>query len=213
MKSTRTLPESNQPARTFSLKSTGTLLGLNVIGIFLLILSGWGFVRLFAWLRPGDTIRAFSYSAARPSQLVTGLAMILLVTGLMLVVHEGIHGLFFWLFTRSRPIFAFKGYYASAAAPGWYIPRNPYLLIGLAPLVLMTLLGVLLLPFIPVWMFLPLLVLVAMNVSGAVGDLWMTLSLLAYPSDSLAFDQGDEMTLFVRKASPGDAEHSLPQVS
>ena len=69
----------------------------------------------------------------------------------MIVLHEGLHGLFFWLFTREKPKFAFKGFYAYAAMPDWYLPKKEYLITALAPLVGITLLGVLGLALLPGW--------------------------------------------------------------
>ena len=54
------------------------------------------------------------------------------------VLHEAVHGLFFWLYTRDRPRFGFKGWYLYASAPGWYLSRNRFLVVGLSPLVTMT---------------------------------------------------------------------------
>ena len=53
-----------------------------------------------------------------------------------LVVHELIHGLFFWLFTGSAPRYGLGLSYAYAAAPDWYIPRRKYQVTGLAPVVI-----------------------------------------------------------------------------
>jgi hypothetical protein len=57
--------------------------------------------------------------------------------------------------------------------------RNQFVVVLLAPLVLLTLVGVpAMLVFEWGWLALPL----AANAGGAVGDLWMTLTLLGYPS-------------------------------
>lgn len=57
--------------------------------------------------------------------------------------------------------------------------RNQYVVVLLAPLVGMTLVGVpVMVLFEWGWLILPL----AANAAGAVGDLWMTLTLLGFPS-------------------------------
>jgi hypothetical protein len=121
---------------------------------------------------------------------------VLVLTFLMIVVHELIHGLFFWLFTRERPTFGFKGAYAYAAAPDWYMPRNQYAIVGLAPLVLMTLAGLVLLPVIPVWAIPALLFVVVTNAAGAVGDIAVVGWLLLQPRATLVNDIGDAVTLY-----------------
>jgi hypothetical protein len=102
----------------------------------------------------------------------------------------------FW-FTRTRPVFAFRGYYAYAAAPGWYFPRRQYMLVSLAPLVLLSLLGLVLLAFVPAGWFLTVISFVAFNGSGAIGDLAVFIWLLRQPSTCLAYDVGEAVTLYL----------------
>jgi hypothetical protein len=83
------------------------------------------------------------------TDLVTFIGVVLLLLAVQVILHELIHGFFFWFFTRSRPTFGFKGFYAYAAAPDWYLPRNQHLIVALAPLVLITGLGLVLLTFVP----------------------------------------------------------------
>ncbi len=59
------------------------------------------------------------------------LAYLLGVLIVTLVLHELVHGLCFWSFTRDRPRFGWKLIYAYAAAPGWYLPRGRYLTVAL----------------------------------------------------------------------------------
>jgi len=89
-----------------------------------------------------------SSSSAPPSGWITVLAILLALVAVLLL-HELVHGAFFWLITRSRPRFGLQITYAYAAAPDCYIPRNPYLVVGLSPLVLITLAGIVMLPLIP----------------------------------------------------------------
>jgi hypothetical protein len=112
------------------------------------------------------------------------------------VLHELIHGLFFWLFTRTRPAFGFKGAYAYAAAPGWYIPRSQYIIVGLAPLVLITLGGFALLVVVPAWLIPALLFVVVMNGAGAVGDIAVVGWLLVQPRATLVHDLGDAVAIY-----------------
>jgi len=48
---------------------------------------------------------------------------------------------FFWVFTRSRPVFGLRGWYAFAAAPGWFLTRGQYLVTILAPFLILSVLG------------------------------------------------------------------------
>lgn len=102
----------------------------------------------------------------------------------------------FWRFKGSRPRFGFKGVYAYAAAPGWYPPRDQHLAVALAPLLVITLLGVVLLAVAPVALVLPLVLLVTLNIVGAVGDLVVALWLLRHERTALVEDTGDAVTVY-----------------
>jgi hypothetical protein len=115
---------------------------------------------------------------------------------LTMLIHELIHGLFFWIFTRKRPLYGFKGIYAYAAAPDFYIPRDQFLLIGLAPFVLISLLGIALLPFTSLAVALTLVLIMTMNAAGAVGDFYAVGFLLTQPSTALIRDFGDGMVYY-----------------
>lgn len=129
-------------------------------------------------------------------QLLLSAAMIALVAVGVIVLHEIVHGLFFWLFTGSRPVFALKIVYAYAGAPDWYLPCRQYMVVGVAPLVVITALGVLLLAVVPQGWLLPVLLFTALNAGGAVGDLGVAAWLLVQPAACLANDEGDRVTLY-----------------
>jgi hypothetical protein len=76
------------------------------------------------------------------------------------------------------------------------MPRNQYAVVGLAPLVLMTLAGLALLPVIPVWAIPSLLFVVVTNAAGAVGDIAVVGWLLLQPRATLVNDIGDAVTLY-----------------
>jgi hypothetical protein len=107
-----------------------------------------------------------------------------------MVLHEAIHGLFFWVFTRSRPVFGVKLLFAYAGAPDWYIPRNQYSIVGIAPLVMISLVGFLLIPLIPLSTAQILLFGMVMNAAGAVGDIYVCGRVLRLPPDVLVRDTG-----------------------
>jgi hypothetical protein len=71
------------------------------------------------------------------------------------------------------------------------------MLVSLAPFVLLSLLGLLLLAFVPAGWFLTVISFVAFNGSGAVGDLAVFFWLLRQPSTCLAYDVGEAVTLYL----------------
>jgi hypothetical protein len=111
-------------------------------------------------------------------------------------LHELIHGFFFWLFTKETPRYGFKGYYAFASAPKWYLLKKQYLVTALAPLVSLSILAVVgLVLTSPSWALVWLWVFV-FNTSGSVGDLWVVWTILRSPAEVLIRDAGDMVEIF-----------------
>jgi hypothetical protein len=126
------------------------------------------------------------------------LSVALFITvGVVLVLHELTHGLFFWLFTRSRPVYGFKGWYAYAAAPGWYLPRIPFLAVLGAPLILLSLLGEALVLLVPDTVALLVLWGMIINAGVAIGDLYMIVRLLLAPKATVIEDSGAGIKWYV----------------
>lgn len=176
------------------------LLSLASLGLFVINWAGlaWLLQVLRPNIAPGSESISFNLTGA--ASIFVQLLVLLGVIFVMVTLHEAIHGVFFWLFTGGRVKFAFRGAYAYAAAPGWYIRKAPYLFISMAPLVLISLLGVIALLLIPVNWILPVLLLVAMNASGAVGDLYVFFLLVSKSGDMLVQDFGEQMEIYARNA-------------
>ncbi len=188
----RTLPPAYKPRGTIDLSKNRTAaISLSIASTVLLLLFGWFALVLVAALRPD----AGSFTV-QGAELVLLLAVVVVLTAAMIILHEAIHGLFFWLFTRDRPIFALKAFYAYAAAPDWYIPRSQYLIVALAPLLLITLAGLGLLLVVPAAAIPALMFVVVVNAAGAVGDMAVVGWLLVQPRPTLVHDRGDAVTIY-----------------
>jgi hypothetical protein len=198
MKPTQTLPEGYFLKGSLDLsKNTRALLGLNLIGVVLFFLFAWLFTAIAVQIRP-DSSAVFSVvEISGIWSFVRLILAIVLLQVVMIVLHEGFHGFFFWAFARAHPHYAFKGLYAYASMPGWYFPRRQYLIVCLAPLVGITLLGFLLIAFIPAAWILLVLVVMTLNAAGAVGDMAVAIWLIRAPAGCLANDQGDAFNLYV----------------
>jgi hypothetical protein len=129
--------------------------------------------------------------------LASALIKIILPIIFVLLIHEAIHVFFFWFFSKQKPVVGFKGAYAYAAMPGWYFPRNQYLIIGISPLLLITLFGMLLLLVAPTSMIDLVLIALIINTSGAIGDLFVVIWLLTKPTTTYALDEIDTIEFFV----------------
>lgn len=195
--STQALPEGYQKSHEFNLKKDiKLLLGLNLIGFVLLILC----INVLAWysnlVRPAGSLEGFSGSIEGTGGILVFSGMLLLVIVLMVLLHEAVHGLFFWIFTHRIPVFAVRLSYAYAAAPGCYLPRGRYIVVGLAPLVILTLAGLALIPFVSSDLLFFLVLFTALNFAGAVGDIWVVGWLLRKSPAVLIQDFGDRIVVF-----------------
>ncbi len=199
LQAVKELPDSYTYYHALNLSHWKFVLLTNLAALLLLFVFGWLFIGLAAALHPQFFILNLTIFAQLLQVSVFVVTMVVVV-----VLHELLHALFFWLFTYERPKIGFNLLYAYAAAPGWHFPRNQFILIGAAPLIFITLgglIGILLADF--VWI--PRFVLaMTINAAGAVGDLIVIIWMMTQPVDALVKDDGPKITLY-RKVENGDA--------
>lgn len=197
----RELPQTYQLAKTIDLiKQPKLFIILNVIGIGLFIACWVLLTWLLVLVRPdvGVSEIRFVISLNQAGSFLIALLVFLLVFVSMVTLHEAIHGLFFWLYTQGKVKFAFKGAYAYAAAPDWYLQKRPYMVVSMAPLIMMSIIGCVALLLVPLGWVNPLMLVITMNAAGAIGDIYVFLLLLRMPEDVLIRDFGERMELFTR---------------
>lgn len=134
----------------------------------------------------------------------TNLAVLLPVVASTFVIHEAIHGFFFWTF-GGKPTFGMKviggwknflwGLVLYATADAYYT-RSQYLIIGLSPLVLISVLAVVASVIEPLQSY--AILAGSANALGAVGDIYMTAKLAKFPSDVLVRDTADGYQIYQR---------------
>lgn len=118
-----------------------------------------------------------------------GLVWTIVIYGLIflgsMAIHELIHAAFIRLLGH-RPILNVHWGFLTAGVPlGEFLQRNHYIVIALTPLVLMTIFGGLLLPFLPVALGQPLLIALLFNFPASIGDLLVARRLFRYPGSAL----------------------------
>jgi hypothetical protein len=200
MQVTQTLPINYREAGKFDLRDNRRLMvGLNLVGLVLMLFFGFMFLVLMVRLRPGLAQTMVWLEVRSLTVFVRLLVSILLLSIGFVVLHEAVHGFFFWLYTRSRPLFAFHWTYAYAAAPDWFMPRNRFLVVALAPLLIITAAGLLMMLLVPVDWLLAIWFVLTMNAAGAVGDLYIALRLAVSPESTLIQDRGDAITWYVER--------------
>jgi hypothetical protein len=198
MPATQHLPEGYRSIGTLDItKNLKLLVYLNIAGLVLLVGFYYVFIRAAFWMRPEAARQGLAGGVLSLSGTLVIILAVIGIYAAVIILHEATHGIFMFWFTHTRPVFAFRGYYAYAAAPGWYFRRGQYMLVSLAPLVLLSLLGLVVLAFVPAGWFLTVISFVAFNGSGAIGDLAVFIWLLRQPSTCLAYDVGEAVTLYL----------------
>ncbi len=186
----KTLPDGYVRSGAVNLKSNvwlAVLLNIGALVVFvlsLLLLLSFATRVHPSLANTSGTITAFGMAG------LLGLVMILLVT------HELIHGLFFWVFTRSRPAFALRLFYAYAGAPAWYIPVRQYAVVASSPFAIIDAIGLLLVLLGPADWAIPAVLLIAFNTGGSLGDLLLVGHSFTSSRLCLALDSGDEVTFY-----------------
>jgi len=155
------------------------------LGVLMLVGAGIFFIVLncatYFWykhtLNPGITFRG----------VLLWLVINIVVSFVILPLHELIHGLAFLLW-GGKPFFGAKLPFALyCGARQQIFARNQYLIVGLAPLVIITIIAVVLTLFSPLLASYTLFANLS-NFSGAVGDVWVASRILRQPAAILIED-------------------------
>jgi hypothetical protein len=162
-----------------------TLLGMGTLTLFAF---GFFFTSLYT-LFAGNV--GFNFTSG------TITISIILFIGTM-VLHELIHGAFISKYGGKPSYGAGIAYFILPyfyATTKTIFPRNQFIVIAIAPLVVISLAGIGIMaafPSIAHWMFIPLVI----NASGAVGDLWVTRNVLRYPKHVLLEDRKNGLIIY-----------------
>lgn len=117
---------------------------------------------------------------------------------LYLILHELVHGIAMKLCGTKKVKYGFTGMYAFAGSKDYY-DKKAYIFIALAPVVLWGIVLAVINPFVPVEWFWIVYLIQIMNVSGAAGDLFVTVKFSRLPQDILVQDYGVSMTVFSKE--------------
>lgn len=167
------------------LNNTGVFVLINLLSVVIILPLLPGFL-LFDWSEMFDH-----------RSIVSGILFLLVFAMIaMVVVHELIHGFFFRKFSGKKVTYKFHGWAASASTPGIYYRKKYYLIIGLAPAVILNilfLLGSFLLPSVFGLMSYLLLV---VHISACAGDFYVAWILRKYKEDTYIEDTGIGMKIY-----------------
>ncbi|GAA4690364.1 DUF3267 domain-containing protein [Phytohabitans rumicis] len=173
MRARRSLPEGFVLGGTVRLQGNrGLRRTLSLLSVPWGIASIFGVALLAALVRPqGWTLDMRDVPAA--VVLVAFAGGLILTPVLTLVAHEAAHGAVLWALTGARPMFGFKGWYAYADAPGWYLPRWSMVAALAAPLVVLPVLGLPLVALGPAGLSMFVLFGLIVNAVAAIADVYM----------------------------------------
>ena len=125
-------------------------------------------------------------------------ASLAVFTVLYMFLHELVHGIAMKLCGTKKVKYGFTGMYAFAGSDDYY-HKKPYIFIALAPVVLWGVVIAIINPFITKEWFWVVYFLQVTNLSGAAGDLFVTIKFSRFPKDILVKDYGVGMTVYSKQ--------------
>lgn len=123
---------------------------------------------------------------------------LIVLTIAYMVLHELVHGAAMKLCGAQKVKYGFTGLYAFAGSEDYY-GKGAYIFIALAPVVLWGVVLAIVNVFVPITWFWVVYFLQIMNVSGAAGDLFVTIKFSRFPRDILIRDYGVGMAVFSKQ--------------
>ena len=122
---------------------------------------------------------------------IVSIGLIVLAVMLVLSLHELVHAFVFFVHTGAPPHIGMRGAIIFASAEGFLNTRNTMIVNALAPFVVISLAGLLLMAITPLstlaWIFIPTVA----NAAAAGGDFMAVSWLLSLPKNAMIEDHGD----------------------
>ncbi len=131
-----------------------------------------------------------------PYMIRFGALLVLMIV--YMVLHELVHGVAMKLCGTQKVKYGFTGMYAFAGSNDYY-NKKAYIFIALAPVVLWGVVIAVINPFVPIDWFWVVYFLQIINLSGAAGDLFVTVKFSRLPKDILIKDYGVGMTVYSKQ--------------
>lgn len=117
---------------------------------------------------------------------------------LYMILHELVHGIAMKLCGTKKVKYGFTGMYAFAGSKDYY-EKKSYIFIALAPVVLWGIVLAVINPVVPVEWFWVVYLIQVINLSGAAGDLFVTVKFSRLPKDILVQDYGVGMKVYSKE--------------
>jgi hypothetical protein len=170
---------------------------LRLIGVVVFTLLFVAITRSIHPELPARVKTYFNIALPNTSHLVSYLLVFLSVV-IVLTLHELVHASVFYFDQHIPPQIGWRGLSIFAAAPGYLIKRSIMIVNALAPFVVISILGFVLIALLPTnflpWILIPTVV----NAAAAGGDFMGVIWLLKQPDDVMIEDNGDVLTAYQR---------------
>ena len=192
MKIIKELPEGYKRVAYVNLqKDKKTSVLINVISGVIALLMGF-LMHLFVPITD-----ALALSAGMESLMQYIIVLMIAMTA-YIVLHEGVHAVFMKIFGCKKIKFGFTGLYAFAGTDE-LISKKAYFIIALAPVLVLGIILLILLFIFPMPIFWLIYLLEIVNVSGAVGDIFVTVKFGKMPEDIYIHDNGVSMNVYSKE--------------
>ncbi len=191
-----TLPESYHEVKHLVATEGRTLIWLNLAALIPLVVM---LLVIGEWWRVIQRVRGvFGDQLLDHPSFLLQVALTIGVVILTFTVHELIHGLAIWRMGH-KPRFGVRldlGV-AYATTDNALFPRNQFIVIALAPLIGMTLVGMGLMFVVSDALAYYIGLMIVINASGAIGDMWMSWMVWRYPAYALVRDEADSIRIYM----------------
>lgn len=136
----------------------------------------------------------FSFDSGIGAYIIRFASLMVLIV-LYMVLHEIVHGIAMKICGTKKVKYGFTGMYAFAGSDDYYNKKS-YIFIALAPVVLLGIILGIINFFVPTDWFWVVYLIQITNLSGAAGDLFVTVKFARLPKDILVKDYGVGMNVF-----------------
>ncbi len=144
---------------------------------------------------PFDVFTPSSYGEVKEIFIKCG---VLFVSALAYVIlHEAVHGVFIRIISGKWGKFGFNSSFAYASSEALF-GRYEYITIALAPIVIWGIVLGVVNMIVPMGWFWVIYVVQIINLSGAVGDIYVTYTVMKLPKESLFKDDGLDITVYAK---------------
>ena len=121
--------------------------------------------------------------------------VLLVLMVLYIILHELVHGVAMRICGTKKVKYGFNGMYAFAGS-GYYYDKTAYIFIALAPIVLWGVVLAVVNILVPAEWFWVIYIIQVLNLSGAAGDLYVSVKFSRLPRDILVQDYGIGMVVY-----------------